>query len=87
MAFCFGDICNDCYRELNPPNNNRAEIIFDEEDYKDKVKDRCFRCGAKLPGTIDHYMEYGNACKDSVNCKARMTLKNDGYLNGIRILV
>lgn len=90
LAHCFGDICNACYRKLNPPNpnySNRLDIDLNPNDYKKNVKDRCFRCGAKIPGTIDHYMSFGNACKDTMNCKARRALQNDGYLSDIRILV
>ena len=90
LAHCFGDICNACYRELNPPKpnySNRLDMDLDPEEYRDKVKKTCSWCGHKLPGTLKHYMEHGNACKDVVRCKDRRTLKNDGYLSDIRILV
>ncbi len=91
--FCFDGVCNRCYRENNPAKKNypnRLSISYEPEEieeFKKNIKKKCSWCGKKIPGTVEHYMEYGNACKDTVTCKSRKMLQNDGYLSDIRILV
>lgn len=45
------------------------------EDYKDKIKDSCSWCGAKIKGTLDYYMSHGNSCAD---CSAMFTRISKG---------
>lgn len=44
------------------------DLFFDDEyryeDYKDKIKDVCFACGAHIPGTWDYYLKNGNCCQE-----------------------
>lgn len=88
----FGDICGDCHRkntheeEIARNRANRINFEIDKEEFKDKVKNTCFLCGDPLPGTIEFYMENGNACRDQAACKTRKKTRNEGYLNDIRIL-
>lgn len=38
------------------------EQISDRSLWEDKIKDKCFLCGEKIPKTWSHYSQMGNCC-------------------------
>ena len=37
-------------------------IIYNEEDYAQFFKDKCFVCGCSIPKDWEWYKKYGNSC-------------------------
>ena len=52
--------------------NLEEEIELDiaKGEFEESIKKECAWCGIEIAGTLDHYVTYGNACKE---CSARFS--------------